>query len=83
MDCYIDDMVPFYLFPLPSPFMKELIHQQAGDFIFWKLEDNYSIILLAGINRKKEKEFKLNENEKKQYLDRGIAYIRELVKKKG
>ena len=63
--------------------MKELVHQQAGDFIFWKLEDNYSIILLAGINRKKEKEFKLNENERKQYLDRGIAYIRELVKKKG
>jgi len=63
--------------------MKELIHQQAGDFIFWKIEDNYSIILLAGINRKKEKEFKLNETEKKHYMDRGMAYIRELVKKKG
>ena len=63
--------------------MKELIYQEKGDFIFWKIDEEYSILILLHKKRKKEKEHKLTPAEKDLYFARGINYIKQLVEKYG
>lgn len=61
--------------------MKEMIHQEKNNYIFWKIEEDYSLLFLKNKKRKKEVEYKLTGEERERYYEEGLDLVRELAGK--